>query len=88
MISERTLRGENDPPPGSVRAEESSQRKHSETRMSMTQKEWGKQWRRVQLGLQHVESLKRKHGVSMQIVSYQDERPCSESEAVLLLCRY
>ena len=24
----------------------------------------------------------------MQIVSYQDERPCSESEAALLLCRY
>ena len=33
MTSEGTLPGENDSPPGSVRAEESSQRKHSETRM-------------------------------------------------------
>ena len=31
---------------------------------------------------------KRKYGVDMQIVSYQDERPCSEIEASLVLCRY
>lgn len=86
MTSERTLPGGNDSTPGSVCAEESSQRKHSETRTSMLQKEWGKHWRRVQLGLQHIESLKRKYGVSMQIVR-MDERPCSESEAALLLCR-
>ena len=42
----------------------------------------------MQLGLQRVESLKRKYRVSMQIVSYQSERPCSETEASLMLCRY
>ena len=56
VTSERTLPGENDSPPGSVRAEESSQRKHSETRMSLIQEERGKHWRRVQLGSQHVDS--------------------------------
>ena len=85
MSSERTLSG--DTPLGSVRAEESSQRTHSQT-MSVVQEESGKHWRRVQLGSQHVESLQRKYGVSMQIVSYQGERPCSEIEAALVLCRY
>ena len=38
--------------------------------------------------MRHVESLKRKYGVSMQVVSYQSERPCSEIEASVILCRY
>ena len=46
----------------------------------------GVHWQEVKLGSQHVESLKRKYGVSMQIVSYQ--RACSESDAALILCRY
>ena len=56
--------------------------------MSVMQEEWGVHWREVNLGSQHVESLKRKYGVSMQIVSYQEQMPCSESEAALILYRY